>query len=255
MQSVKRKMVKNEPELSREEIREGGIGLAAKLVLDGNYGDARRALKKILKIYPDDTELMTLISATYLMEAKFKEAKRWLNKVFSIDPDYPKALYNLGVIHSEREKWEEAVEAYERAIEHYPSSAKNEIADAYQNLGCALWETGRKNEALDTWKTCLKYNPKQEYAKRNLKEFTNEYGLPKSPMPGMNDLWAFVDMKQNEYLAREGKENFEDIDEVTEVMGKIKAAWNERIAPRYGRRLDLMSTKEKIKLFKGTKVF
>lgn len=101
----------------------------------------------------------------------------------------------------------------------------------------------------------MTYNPKHKYAKRNLKEFTNEYGLPKSPMPGMNDLWAFVDIKQKEYLAKEGKEDFEDIEEVNEVMEKIKDKWNEKIAPEYGRKLDLMSTKEKIKLFNKTKVF
>jgi len=74
-------------------------------------------------------------------------------------------------------------------------------------------------------------------------------------MPGMNDWWAFVDMKQKEYLAKKGKDNFEDRDEVTEVMEKIQAVWNERIAPKYVRILDLMSTKKKITLFNETKVF
>jgi Tfp pilus assembly protein PilF len=131
-------MKKNKPALIREEIRNAGIGLAVKQVLEGNYGDARRTLKEILKTDPENLEIQTLISETYLMENKFKVAKRWLNKVFSTNPDYPRALYNLGVFHSERKEWEEAVEVYERAIKHYPPSAKNEIADAYQNLGCAL---------------------------------------------------------------------------------------------------------------------
>ena len=106
------KMKKNEPALIREEIKNAGIGLAVKQVLEGNYGDARRTLKEILETDPENLEIQTLISETYLMENKIKEAKRWLNKVFSKKPDYPSALYNLSVIQSERKEWEKAVEVY-----------------------------------------------------------------------------------------------------------------------------------------------
>jgi len=106
------KMKKNEPALIREEIKNAGIGLAVKQVLEGNYGDARRTLKEILETDPENLEIQTLISETYLMENKIKEAKRWLNEVFSKKPDYPRALYNLSVIQSERKEWEKAVEVY-----------------------------------------------------------------------------------------------------------------------------------------------
>ncbi len=43
-----------------------------------------------------------------------------------------------------------------------------------------------REEALDAWKTCLKYNPKQKYARENLNEFTNEYEAVNSPV-GMDD--------------------------------------------------------------------
>ncbi|RJS86393.1 tetratricopeptide repeat protein [Methanophagales archaeon] len=105
------KMKKNEPALIKE-IRNAGIGLAVKQVLEGNYGDARRTLKEILETDPENLEIQTLISETYLMENKIKEAKRWLNKVFSKKSDYPRALYNLSVIQSERKEWEKAVEVY-----------------------------------------------------------------------------------------------------------------------------------------------
>jgi hypothetical protein len=37
--------------------------------------------------------------------------------------------------------------------------------------------------------------------KRNLREFTNEYGLPKSPV-GMDDFWAFMNFKEKEYFPK-----------------------------------------------------
>lgn len=238
-----------------EKIRNSGLALAAKLVLVRNYDEAKKTLAMILKVCPNDLEIMTLLANVYTIEGKTDDAKRWLDRVFSIDSNYPLALYELGVLYGRKQEWEKAIEAYESAIKHFPETAKNDIADTYQNLGCALWETRRRDEALNAWKTCLNYNPNQKYAKRNLKEFTNEYRLPKSPVPGMDDVQAFIDMKFQEYLALKGEDGIRDMDEVNVVMGKITDVWNKQIASKYGRKLDDLSTKEKIKLFEKTKVF
>ncbi|VVB94048.1 Beta-barrel assembly-enhancing protease [uncultured archaeon] len=239
-----------------EEIRHGGMGLAAKLVLEGKCSEARQVLMKVLEICPDDTEIMNLLAETYLIENKTGEAKTWLDRVFLIEPDNPRALYNRGVVHKETGEYEKAISMYEMAIRSYPEYKKEDIADAYQNLGCALWELRRRNEALEAWKTCLKYHPRQKYARRNLKEFTNEYGMPKSPVGKlMDDYLAFTDMKQKEYLSIAGKESIDDIKQANAVLNKISDAWNAQIASKYGSRLDSMKTEEKIKLFKKVRVF
>ncbi len=143
---------------------------------------------------------------------------------------------------------------YHEAIDHYPKNKKQDIADAYQNLGCSLWEVRRREDALEAWKTSLKYKPKQRYAKKNLREFTNEYGMGKSPA-GMDDFWAFVDFKQKEYLSVTGKDSLDDIDEGNVVLKKIMDTWNTQVVENHGRKLDVMKTKEKIKLFNEIKVF
>ncbi len=56
-----------------------------------------------------------------------------------------------------------------------------QIAETYQNIGCSMWKVKSREEAIEAieaWKTNLKFNPKQRYAKKNLKEFANEYGMP-----------------------------------------------------------------------------
>jgi tetratricopeptide (TPR) repeat protein len=237
-----------------EEIRYAGMGFAAKLVLEKKYSQAKQVLTKVLEVSPDDAEIMTLMADIYHIEGKAEDAKSWLGKVFSISPDYPKALYIRGVLHHEAGNYEKAIDEYEKAIRHFPETGKKDIADAYQNLGCALWEIRRRDEALDAWKTCLKYDPKQKYAKRNLKKFTNEYGMGRSPV-GMDDFWAFVDMKQKEYLSIKGKKDFNNLDEGKDVLQKIMDAWNAQIASKYGRKLDAMKTQEKIKIFNKVKVF
>lgn len=91
---------------SLEEIRHGGMGLAAKLVLEGKCGEARQVLMKVLEICPDDMEIMNLLAETYFIEDKMGEAKVWLDKIFLIDPDNPRALYNMGVFHKEKEEYD-----------------------------------------------------------------------------------------------------------------------------------------------------
>ncbi len=241
-------------EASSEDIRLGGIGLAADLVLKNRFNEARRVLAKLLELSPDDAEVMSLLGNVYGIEGNLTKAEEWIGKALLINPNYPRALYYMGEVYHEKGEFEKAIKMFEKAIEHYSKDKKEDIADAYQNLGCSLWEVRRREDALEAWRTSLKYNPKQKYAKRNLKEFTNEYGLPKSPV-GMDDFWAFMDFKQKEYFSVKGKDNFVNSDEFHIFLGKIKDAWNTQIAEKYGRKLDRMKTKEKIKLFNEIKIF
>lgn len=237
-----------------KDIRIGGIVTAADLVLKKKYKEAKKVFEKILEISPNDAEVMNLLANVYIIEGKYNAAEKWLDKVLLIEPKYPQALYHLGVVYHERGKFEKAIEMYQEAIENFPKNKKQDIADAFQNLGCSLWEVKRREEGLEAWKTSLKFNPKQRYAKKNLKEFTNEYGMGRSPV-GMDDFWAFVDFKQKEYLSMKGKDCLDDIDEGNVVLRNIMDAWNSQIAEKYGKKLDSMKTKEKIELFNATKVF
>jgi hypothetical protein len=58
-------------------------------------------------------------------------------------PTYPAAHYNLGVLHSEARRWEEALAAYGAALEAAPR-----YAQAHCNRGVILKELGRLEEAV-----------------------------------------------------------------------------------------------------------
>ena len=143
---------------------------------------------------------------------------------------------------------------YETALKHFSEKDKKDIADVYQNLGCSLWEIKRREEALEAWKTCLKYNPRQRYARDNLKDFTNEYGMPRSSV-GMDDYYAFTDIKTNEYFESKRKKEFKNKEEAEYVLNKIMDAWNDKILSIYGAKLKSMKTKDKVKLFEDTQIF
>ncbi len=236
-----------------EEMRSMGIGLGAKLVLEKNYQDAKEVFGKVLEFFPYDVEVMTLLANLYFIEGDLNKSEEWLEKVFIIDPNYPQAIYEMGTVYHEMGEWEKAISMFEKAIEIFPEDAKKDIADVYQNLGCSLWEIRRRTEAMEAWKTCLKYNPRQKYARENLKDFMNEYGMPSAPM--FDDYYAFTDIKNKEYLSIRGKEDFDNIEEASLVLHKSMNAWNTHILPKYGAKLDRMKTRDKVKLFKDTKIF
>jgi len=143
-----------------EKIRNGGIEFASKLVIEHKYDNAKDVFTRLLEISPDDIEIMTLHANIYFVEGKLIEAERGLNQVLALYPDYPLALYFLGSVYHEKGEYEKAIHI-------------NEIADVYQNLGCSLWAVKRREAAIEAWKTCLKYNPRQRYARENLRAFTN----------------------------------------------------------------------------------
>ncbi|MGC2684942.1 MAG: tetratricopeptide repeat protein, partial [Candidatus Nitrosopolaris sp.] len=219
-----------------DEIRNGGFALAVKLSIEKKYNEAKKVLTEVLKVSSKDPEIMVMMAEIFIAENKLSEAKAWLDKILALFPHYPQALYNLGVIYQSKKQWNKAITVYKRAIRNFPEDSKEEKANAYQNLGAALWEERRREEAIEAWKTCLKYNPKQKHAKRNLKEFTNEYGLPRSPVgSAMDDFQAFIHMKMEEIS---DLNNPTDADTIIE---KITNTWNDKIASRYAQKLDKMN--------------
>ncbi|MDN5847846.1 MAG: hypothetical protein L0H53_16410 [Candidatus Nitrosocosmicus sp.] len=241
---------------SKKIKKNNAIELALDLVDNDKLEEAKEIITMILEKNPQDIEGMTVLANILVFQNKRKEARVWIDKVLNLDKNHPMALYVLGGFHVENKRWSSAIKAFEKAILHFPQDAKEEIAAAYQDLGCALWESRRREEALESWKICLQYDPNNTYAKNNLKKFISEYGLPASPVgKAMDDAQAFLKYKMLEYLSIKRKDGFDTMDETNKVLDKITKVWNNKIASKYGRKLDKMSSTEKKNLFRETRVF
>ncbi|PKL59051.1 MAG: hypothetical protein CVV34_00070 [Methanomicrobiales archaeon HGW-Methanomicrobiales-5] len=238
-----------------KEGRMAALRLASEFVFDMKYDEAKEVLTKLLDLNLEDTEVMTLLANVHFIEGNNVEAEQLLDKVLYLDPNNPQALYELGAIIHDNGEFDRAIIMFEKAIEYYKKDEKLEIAAAYQNLGCSLWEARRKDDALNAWKTCLKYNPKQKHARENLNEFMNEYGMPKSLMGIMDDYLAFTDLKMKEYLSLKGKDGFDDNEDASYILKKCGVAWNSQVLPEFKDKLETMKVKGKLKLFKKIKVF
>lgn len=86
--------------------------------------------------------------------------------MLSLEPDSFEAYYNLGVNASQRGRYDEAVENYEKAPALDPKHAL--YAAALNNLGTVQLDRGDKKEAIARWEQALKASPAQLEARYNL---------------------------------------------------------------------------------------
>lgn len=75
------------------------------------------------------------------------------------------AKYNLGNSLMEQERYEEALEQYQAAINSAPTDATK--SKAYHNLGNALVNNQKYKESLEAYKQALRYNPEDLETKHN----------------------------------------------------------------------------------------
>jgi len=90
-------------------------------------------------------------------------------KVVSLKPSIPP--FEEALLLDERGEYEKAIEAYQNAV-----VSKDNLADAYCNLGILYCENGENTEAMDAFTNCLKTDPRHFEAHYNLANLFSEIG-------------------------------------------------------------------------------
>jgi len=91
----------------------------------------------------------------YLENEKFNEALEAFEKAIEYNPEDANVWYNKGVTLDKLGRYEEELEAFEKAIEYNPNDA-----DTWYNKGLTLVNLGRYEEALEAFEKAIEYNPK-----------------------------------------------------------------------------------------------
>lgn len=128
------KALELEPNMAEAHVAKGLILLqrAEKTQTKTDYEEALAACRKGIELNPDlqvPLLIRTALGKTYLMENKVPQASRQFEEILKVDPKYADAYYYLGVIRARQRDYESAEEAYSRAINLAPASAK-----AYERL-------------------------------------------------------------------------------------------------------------------------
>ncbi|GJL81461.1 MAG: hypothetical protein DHS20C01_10950 [marine bacterium B5-7] len=120
-------------------------------------GDLKTAVElceQIVSTHNDDAEAHNQLGTLYFKQDKFELAIQCFERAISLRPAYPRALTNLGACHNERKRNRLAIECYEKAL-----SMDLKLVDAYRNMGKAWGDLDEYEMAVWCYRTALKLRP------------------------------------------------------------------------------------------------
>lgn len=90
----------------------------------------------------------------FLKEKDFFAAEKFLNEIFALNPEHLEALYQLGQLRLDQEKFSEAVEQFEKYNQKQPNNPNN-----HQGLGLAYYKLEEYDLAILHFQKALELNP------------------------------------------------------------------------------------------------
>jgi len=125
-----------------------------KLRAEKLYLDALDYYRAALAKKANDARLLNKIGITELMLLRNKEARKSFEKAIKADHNYADAYNNLGVALYENRKYGAAVKEYQKAIER-----DNRSAAFYSNLGAAYFSKRDFTPAVAAYQRALEIDP------------------------------------------------------------------------------------------------
>ena len=128
--------------------------------------EALAELDRALKLGPpssDEASVHTQIGVALKDLGRFEEAKGALLTAANFPEPHQEVFNLLGFCHFKLEEYEQAVEAFSRAIEIEPGEGIN-----YANLAVNLERLGQNGEAAAMYRNALEMDPSLDFARQNL---------------------------------------------------------------------------------------
>ena len=130
------------------------IKLAKSSYNSGRYELAIKALERALTQGFKSIELLNILGACHLCIKNYKIAENIYSEAISIDKNYSSGHGNLGIALYEQGRLEDALSAYKKALKLDPKNA-----NFHTNIGNALLKFGKNIDAIEHYQKALKLNP------------------------------------------------------------------------------------------------
>ncbi|WP_346347486.1 tetratricopeptide repeat protein, partial [Bradyrhizobium sp. dw_411] len=124
----------------------------------GRYLDAHICCERVLAINNSHADTLHLMGLLSHQAGQHDLALAWMTRAIQNDPK-PQYLGNLGTMLLRQERYEDALKAFDKAIQLKP-----EDAELWEHLGNTLLRLGRPDDALLTFQHVLKLNPRHRDA-------------------------------------------------------------------------------------------
>jgi tetratricopeptide (TPR) repeat protein len=120
----------------------------------GRHLDAVQSCQRSLSIDPTHADTLYLMGLLSLDEQQFEIAVEWIARAIRQNPK-AEYLKHLGVALQHLKRYEEAMKAFDKAIQFQPDSA-----ELWRNLGSVLLQLNRNHEALLSYQQALQLQPR-----------------------------------------------------------------------------------------------
>ncbi len=100
-----------------------------------------------------------------------KKSEIYFEKCLRLFPTYPRAHYIRGIEFKEKGDNMAAIQSYKKAIEYYLPNDKYHLNEVWNNLGTIYYDLGQYEDAKNAWEKALVYLPSDRVVKENLIEY------------------------------------------------------------------------------------
>jgi tetratricopeptide (TPR) repeat protein len=116
--------------------------------------------QEILVIRPEHAPALINLGTIHYNLRKYEQAERYYRGATVADPEYALAFFDLGNVLDEMQRLTEATAAYQKAVALVP-----QYADAHYNLALAYERQGQRRRALRHWLAYVRLDPVGPWAK------------------------------------------------------------------------------------------
>jgi tetratricopeptide (TPR) repeat protein len=122
--------------------------------------EAMEIYQEILAIRPEHAPALINLGTIHYNLRRYEQAEQHYRRATVADPEYALAFFDLGNVLDEMQRLNEATAAYQKAVALVP-----QYADAHYNLALAYERQGQRRRALRHWLAYVRLDPVGPWAK------------------------------------------------------------------------------------------
>ena len=157
------------------------INALTNLYYSGQNTKAEQVCKELLQTFPQSLFVINVLGAALKRQGKLQEAVQAFDKAIQHKPDYAQAYSNRGVALQELGQLKEAVRSCDKAIQFKP-----DYAEAHSNRGNALRDLDQQEEAVRSYDKAIQLKLDYAEAHNNRGVALQELGQLKESVDSYN---------------------------------------------------------------------
>ena len=151
-------------------------------------GEAEAVYRRILADAPDTPEALNFVAMCSLSRGDLASAQRDLERAAQLEPTQPEIWKNLGIVHLAQQRFEDALDAFDRALGIEPVHFAARL-----HRGAALEQLGRTDDATAAYFGAI-------VAAQNRGKWRNDVTTPPGLRPAVKHAIAFVEAHRKRIL-------------------------------------------------------